>query len=106
VNDKDVTACWPLKWRTSFEYENSLLADEGEELLTPEEFLQCRYEDWLEATDALSIQRSQRHHEVLLKVLEVQAAQECQAESMNENAEVSIRTARHWADLAYPEVSK
>jgi hypothetical protein len=112
MDTNDITACWPAKWRDDFEYENSLLADEGEELLTPDEFLQCRYDDWLEATDTLLIARAQRHHEVFEDMMR-RAFQ--QGLWTMENGDEAIGTdlegwrkqcvdaARSIADLAYPK---
>jgi hypothetical protein len=53
VSVADVIACWPEAWRESFLRQNELLAEEGEEPLTPGEYLQCRFEDLEEAEAAL-----------------------------------------------------
>lgn len=97
MNEQDQIARWPQKWRAMFECENSLLADEGEETLTTGEFLQCRYDDWLEATEALRIARAERHHEVFLAMLVARQADYAARETL-------VLDARNIADLAYPPV--
>jgi hypothetical protein len=97
----DPTECWPSAWRKEFSMQNRDL--EPDEQLQPEEFLRCRFMDIEGYEDEAETIRSQRHHEVFLKVLEVQAAYECQAEAMYSNADACVDTARHWADLAYPK---
>ncbi len=41
----DGTEHWPQPWRDDFRKQNVLLAESGEEPLSPAEFLQCRYDD-------------------------------------------------------------
>jgi hypothetical protein len=100
----DPTQYWPREWREDFTIQNQLLEGAGDELLHPREYLQCRYDDTREVREQDEVVRAERHHEVLLLVLKVQAEQEAQADTISENAAACVSAAKRWADLAYPKV--
>jgi hypothetical protein len=100
----DPTWHWPQEWRDEYARQNKLLGEDGEDLLTPREFLQCRYEDRAEQREHDEVTRLLNWSEVYHMVLKVQAEREAAADSIHENAEACVKTARHWADLAYPPV--
>jgi len=97
----DPTWHWPEEWRREFREMNADLQAQGDDLVTYAEFLRCRYEDRAEQLDRDEVTRSQRHHEVFLKMLEV-----CfkSATPWNEgDCRQTVEAANFVAGLAYPK---
>lgn len=68
VTDDDFVACWPQQWRDDFAEQNRLLAETGDESLTPTEYLQCRADDCEE--HAWYVRRERMLQELLLAIID------------------------------------
>lgn len=55
--ERTMLACWPNEWRADFAEQNRLLAEEGEDLLSPAAYLQCRADDIEELQEQLDALR-------------------------------------------------
>ena len=108
----DPTEYWPREWRHDFELQNKLLDGAGDEPLHPREYLQCRYEDTCEVREQDEAVRSQRHHEVFLKMLEqsfghglwtMENGDSPSGQDVDGWRMQCVEAARQIADLAYPK---